>query len=83
MTFVQRYTAPLLARIPDLSDVPTGRVILIGIIVSLLLHLLVFLLIPVISLFFPDREVDFAKEFREAARDRVGGHPARGYAAAL
>ncbi|MEZ0256876.1 MAG: energy transducer TonB [Chthoniobacter sp.] len=61
MTFVQRYTAPLLARIPDVSDIPTGRLIGIGIAVSLLLHLLAFLLIPLISLFFHDKGVDFAK----------------------
>lgn len=61
MTFVQRYTAPLLARIPDVSDIPTGRLIGIGIGISLLLHLLAFLLIPLISLFFHDKSVDFAK----------------------
>jgi outer membrane biosynthesis protein TonB len=60
MTFVQRYTAPLLARIPDVSEVPTGRLVLIGVVVSLLLHLLAFLMIPLISLLFRDRGVDFA-----------------------
>jgi outer membrane biosynthesis protein TonB len=61
MTFVQRYTAPLLARIPDVSDIPTGRLIGIGIVVSLLLHLLAFLMIPIIGLFFRDKSVDFAR----------------------
>jgi len=61
MTFVQRYTSPLLARIPDVSEVPTGRLVLIGVLISLLLHLLAFLMIPLISLLFRDRSVDFAK----------------------
>ncbi|EDY15957.1 hypothetical protein CfE428DRAFT_6521 [Chthoniobacter flavus Ellin428] len=61
MTFVQRYTSPLLARIPDVSEVPTGRLVLIGVVVSLLLHLLAFLMIPLISLLFRDRSVDFAR----------------------
>lgn len=61
MTFVQRYTAPLLARIPDVSDVPTRRLVLIGIVISLLLHLLAFLMIPIVGLLFRDRGVDFAK----------------------
>jgi hypothetical protein len=62
MTFVQRYTAPLFARIPDLSDIPTGRMILIGIVISLLLHLFVFLMIPLVSLIFPDKGASFANE---------------------
>jgi hypothetical protein len=62
MTFVQRYTAPLLARIPDLSEIPTGRMILIGIVISLLLHLLVFLMIPIFSLIFPDKGVNFSNQ---------------------
>jgi outer membrane biosynthesis protein TonB len=45
MTLLQRCTAPLLSRIPDVSDVPTGRIITIGIGISLLFHLLVFLII--------------------------------------
>jgi hypothetical protein len=61
MTFVQRYTAPFFARIPDVSEVPTGRLVLIGILISLLLHLLAFLMIPLIGLFFRDHAVDFAK----------------------
>lgn len=61
MTFVQRYTAPLLARIPDVSDIPTGKLIGIGIGISLLLHLLAFLMIPLIGLLFKDKSVDFAK----------------------
>jgi len=61
MTFVHRYTAPLFARIPDVSEVPTGRLVLIGIVISLLLHLLAFLTIPLIGLFFRDHSVDFAK----------------------
>ncbi len=60
MTFVQRYTAPLFSWIPDVSDIPARRLILIGIGVSLALHLLVFLLIPVIAFFFPDPGLDFA-----------------------
>ena len=60
MTFVQRYTGPLLAWIPDLSDIPTGRVIGIGIVISLLLHLVLFLMIPLISVIFPDKGVNFS-----------------------
>jgi outer membrane biosynthesis protein TonB len=61
MTFVQRYTAPLFARIPDVSGVPTRRLVIIGIGVSLLLHLLAFLLIPLLALFFRDHGAEFAK----------------------
>ncbi|MDR3406063.1 MAG: energy transducer TonB [Chthoniobacter sp.] len=51
----------MFARIPDLSEIPTGRLIGIGIAISLLLHLLAFLMIPLIALFFKDHDVDFAK----------------------
>jgi len=61
MTFVQRYTAPIFAKIPDTSEIPTGRLIGIGILISLLLHLVAFLMIPLFALFFKDRDVDFAK----------------------
>jgi hypothetical protein len=61
MTFVQRYTAPLFSWIPDVSDIPTRRLILIGVGISLALHILVFLMIPVIAFFFPDRGMEFAR----------------------
>src|SRR5689334_1976673 len=61
MTFVHRYTAPLFAWIPDVSEIPTRKLIGIGIGVSLLLHLVAFLLIPLISLFFRDHSLEFAK----------------------
>jgi hypothetical protein len=59
MTFVQRYTAPLFSWIPDVSEIPPGRLIAIGVGISLLLHLLAFLIIALCGL-FNSPKIDFA-----------------------
>ena len=48
-TALDRFTAPLLARIPDLSRVPLRRQVLIGVLVSILLHLLAFLVLGLLA----------------------------------
>jgi outer membrane biosynthesis protein TonB len=61
MTFVQRYTAPLFSWIPDVSAIPPRRMVTIGVVVSLLLHLLAFLIFGLLGL-FSDHKMDFARD---------------------
>ncbi len=51
---IQRWTAPIFARLPDLSGVPQRRQIRGAIIVSALLHLLIFTVAIVLSWLFPE-----------------------------
>jgi len=64
MTFAQRVTAPLFGWIPDLSVLPARRRLVIGVTVSLLLHLLAFLLFPVIVARFTQTKpkISFARD---------------------
>ena len=50
---IHQYVAPITAKIPDLSEYPTWKRVLIGIAVSLVLHLLLFLLIVFLDAVLP------------------------------
>src|ERR1700677_1411272 len=55
---IQRYTAPLVAWIPDLSEIPARKRILIGVAASILLHLVAILLLVLLTSLFPKMDVE-------------------------
>jgi outer membrane biosynthesis protein TonB len=72
---IQRYTAPLVAWIPDLSQVPARKRILIGIAASLLLHVVGILLVVLLTSLLPKVDVQAPEPRREIELTMIPDEP--------
>ena len=62
---IRRYTAPLVGWIPDISEVPARKLVLIGIAASVLLHVAALLALVLLSALFPKIDADAPEPPRE------------------
>jgi len=72
---IRRYIAPLMARVPDLSEMPARKRILIGIAASVLLHVLAILLLVLLTSLFPKSDGEAPAPPREIELTMVPNEP--------